>query len=295
MIAQFGLIMNALIQSTKRGLWQQMTRRLSPAEAQAVITEASARVIEQGFDAAMFTNETVIGAFLPIKSYLRLAKQFTRHEDRQIRDGLLDHAISNNIIQKPGSATFADVVKFLKYLISPVGQQVQYLEQQKAQLRRKPSGLSPDQAQAQITEASARIIEHGFDAALFNTDAVYGAGLPISQFLKLAKKFTMFDRGFRDELLTEAIRSNIIEAPSSATFADVRSKYSVQKAKLCRKVGDDGVVQEAAIKIFKPQMDDFATPQKRESILELAGGVEVPPVVDSLTFPPNKRVRGNSS
>ncbi|PPR84463.1 hypothetical protein GOBAR_AA36256 [Gossypium barbadense] len=284
-----------------------MTRRLSPAEAQAVITEASARIIEQGFDAAMFTTETVIGAFLPIKSYLRLAKQFTRHEDRQIRDGLLDHAISNNIIEKPGSATFADVVKFLKYLISPVGQQVQYLEQQKAKLRRKP-GFSPDQAQAQITEASARIVEHGFDAALFTIDAVYGAGLPISQFLKLAKKFTMFDRGFRDELLTEAIRSNIIKAPSSATFADVvnflyylrlpfeqRSKYSVQKAKLCRKVGDDGVVQEAAVKIFKPQMDDFATPQKRGSILELAGGVEVPPVVDSLTFSPNKRARGDSS
>ncbi|KAH1067084.1 hypothetical protein J1N35_032071 [Gossypium stocksii] len=285
-----------------------MTRRLSPAEAQAVITEASARIIEQGFDAAMFTTETVIGAFLPIKSYLRLAKQFTRHEDRQIRDGLLDHAISNNIIEKPGSATFADVVKFLQYLRSPVGQQVQYLEQQKAKLRRKPSGLSPDQAQAQITEASARIIEHGFDAALFTTDAVYGAGLPISQFLKLAKKFTMFDRGFRDELLTEAIRSNIIETPSSATFADVvnflyyrtltfeqQSKYSVQKAKLRRNVGDGGVVQEAAVKIFKPQMDDFATPQKHESILELAGGVEVPPVVDSLTFPPNKRARGNSS
>ncbi|PPD69318.1 hypothetical protein GOBAR_DD33797 [Gossypium barbadense] len=167
-----------------------MTRRLSPAEAQAVITEASARIIEQGC-------------------------------------------------------------------------------------------LSPDQAQAQITEASARIIEHGFNAALFTTDAVYGAGLPISQFLKVAKKFTMFDRGFRDELLTEAIRSNIMETPSSATFADV--------------VGDDGVVQEAAVKIFKPQMDDFATPQKRGSILELAGGVEVPPVVDSLTFPPNKRARGNSS
>lgn len=115
-----------------------MKRRLSPAEAQAVVTEAS-RIIEQGFDAAMFTHKTVNGVFLTIKSYLGLAKQFTRHRDRQIRDGLLDHAISNNIIEKPGSATLADVVKFLGYLRSPVGQQVQYLEQQKAKLHIKPS------------------------------------------------------------------------------------------------------------------------------------------------------------
>ncbi|KAL4331890.1 hypothetical protein GQ457_07G036020 [Hibiscus cannabinus] len=200
---------------------------LTESQAQIIKASSTARIIEQT------VLNSVNGAGLMTKQYLKLAKLFTWHED-------------------------PDVVWFLKFLRSTTGQQAQYVEQQKAELHRKAeqeSGETPMVMDSQVDgsfvivgqpssaedldqfiEASAWIIEQGFDAAMFTTNATSGAGLNTKQYLKLAKQFA------RHNYRLPLNQGWTLEAANG----------------MLRKVRDGQLVQEVAVINKQMQMADFA-------------------------------------
>ncbi|WRX29794.1 hypothetical protein QQP08_022281 [Theobroma cacao] len=90
----------------------------------------------QGFNPAMFTAASLHNAGFTAAQYVKLAKQFTMHEER-IGDNLLTQGIRYGVLKLPNSSTFKDVVNFLIYLKSPAGQLAVHAEQQRSPLKRR--------------------------------------------------------------------------------------------------------------------------------------------------------------